>query len=212
MFCHADRRQSKSRKGSEKLSRMVERLFDDADANDYDVMLLVLEADKKSSLQKRTTEPSWGSYNAVKREAQVKEPTTEAEDSGRASSSAKQSNSTAPRGILPQCYADKDQCVKTTNNCSGHGTCQKKFGLPSSEICYECSCRAEKKDGLTTVWSGPACQKKDISAPFWIITIASLSLVSLLAYGLTLLVSMGNEELPSVLGSGVPALGAKNNF
>ena len=60
-----------------------------------------------------------------------------------------------------------------------------------------------KKDGLTTVWAGPACQKKDISMEFWLIALFTVGLVSAVTFAVGNLWSMGEQELPSVIGAGV---------
>lgn len=57
-----------------------------------------------------------------------------------------------------------------------------------------------------TYWTGPACQKKDVSMPFWLLAGISIMLVSFVSYGIGLLYSIGDEELPSVLGAGVSSV------
>lgn len=55
----------------------------------------------------------------------------------------------------------------------------------------------------TVQWGGPACQKKDVSVPFWLLAGFSVLLVSAISWGVGLLYSVGSEELPSVIGAGV---------
>lgn len=55
----------------------------------------------------------------------------------------------------------------------------------------------------TTYWGGPACQKKDVSIPFWLFVGTTLTLMFLVGSGIGMLYSMGAEELPSVIGAGV---------
>jgi hypothetical protein len=115
--------------------------------------------------------------------------------------------------FVPQCFASASDCMSGTGNCTGHGECVKKAGSsskdePGSSDCYVCSCNKPevvKKDGLTktTYFGGSACQKKDISAPFWILTVTTGSLIAMVAFGVGMLYSMGNVELPSVIGAGV---------
>ena len=52
-------------------------------------------------------------------------------------------------------------------------------------------------------WGGPACQKKDVSTPFWLLAGITIFLVSVVSWGIGLLVSIGQEELPGVIGAGV---------
>jgi hypothetical protein len=54
-----------------------------------------------------------------------------------------------------------------------------------------------------TYWGGPACQKKDVSQPFWLFAGSGIVLAFLISASIGLLYSMGNEELPSVIGAGV---------
>lgn len=68
----------------------------------------------------------------------------------------------------------------------------------------------ETEDGKkTTYWAGPACQKKDISTPFWLLAGSTIGLVLIIAWALSLLMSMGGEDLPSVLAAGVAGTGAR---
>ena len=55
----------------------------------------------------------------------------------------------------------------------------------------------------TTQWGGPACQKKNVVAPFWLLAGFTVFLVTLVSWGAGTIWSMGNEELPSVIGAGV---------
>jgi hypothetical protein len=115
-------------------------------------------------------------------------------------------------GILPNCFATLSACQTTTRNCTGHGTCKLRFtdkdASSKGAPCYACACTSEvrtNKDGgkKTTVWGGPACQKKDVVAPFWLIAGFTVFMISLVSWGIGMLYSMGSEELPSVIGAGV---------
>ncbi|KAF2636367.1 hypothetical protein P280DRAFT_473208 [Massarina eburnea CBS 473.64] len=123
----------------------------------------------------------------------------------------------APLGILKRCYETKALCEKATNSCSGHGSCHSPTEKEENKgqnipVCFACACEKETtyKDGKgmetstkTIYWGGPACQKKDISVPFWLLTGTTVLLVFLITSGIGLLYSMGSEELPSVIGAGV---------
>ncbi|KAF2772084.1 hypothetical protein EJ03DRAFT_380878 [Teratosphaeria nubilosa] len=122
------------------------------------------------------------------------------------------SNNTTPlKGILPACFSSQQQCQSSTRNCTGHGQCSKKFTDSSSSdksSCWTCQCSATKQttsDGKTqtTYWGGPACQKKDVSAQFWLIALFTVGLVFLFGFAIGELFGMGNQELPSVIGAGV---------
>jgi hypothetical protein len=121
-------------------------------------------------------------------------------------------------GVPPLCHSSHDACVSATNNCSGHGACYKKYGnakdvgdAPSA--CFTCGCTPTnntftyaggKKKGFTLdYWGGSACQKKDVSSPFWLITIFSVVLIIVVGWAIGLLFSIGEEKLPGVIGAGV---------
>ena len=115
-------------------------------------------------------------------------------------------------GILPLCQPSKEKCIAATNNCSGHGTPFRKPVDPSANSAKECwSCRCVKtvhtdKDGnmiKTTQWGGPSCRKKDVSVPFFLLAGLTIGLAATLSWGVGLLYSIGQEDLPSVIGAGV---------
>lgn len=62
-----------------------------------------------------------------------------------------------------------------------------------------------KNDGTVqkTQWGGPACQKQDISSPFFLIAGVSIFAVALIASAIGLLFSMGQQELPGIISAGV---------
>lgn len=114
-------------------------------------------------------------------------------------------------GILPSCFTSLESCEHITNNCTGHGTCAKIYGGKDNERpCFRCACKVDEEksaDGKvirTTRYGGPACQKRDIAIQFWLLAGFSIAMAFLLSWGIGLLYSIGKEELPSVLGAGVP--------
>ncbi|KAI6827712.1 hypothetical protein KC340_g5427 [Hortaea werneckii] len=129
--------------------------------------------------------------------------------------SNKKNTTTSPLpGILPQCFASLSACEETTRNCSGHGSCYKKFTDNSASDtsryrdCYVCGCKATVKetssDGgkTTTHWGGSACQKRDVSVEFWMLALFSIGFVFLISFAVGSVWEMGGEELPSVIGAG----------
>jgi len=129
-----------------------------------------------------------------------------------ASFSPAQATGTLPLGPIPTCFATESDCVKGTNNCTGHGVCSLKYnlttenGMPNN--CFGCICSADvitNPDGSqrTTRFGGGACQKKDIVAPFWLLTGTTIFFISIISFAVGLLYTMGNAELPSVIGAGV---------
>ena len=117
-------------------------------------------------------------------------------------------------GILPACFPSLSACESMTRNCSGHGSCSKKYtdaNAPTDsryKNCFACQCSATTKESgsggvTTTYWAGPACQKKDVSVQFWLIALFSVAMVGLVSFAVGQVWSMGDEELPSVIGAGV---------
>ncbi|KAL8903116.1 MAG: hypothetical protein Q9207_004138 [Kuettlingeria erythrocarpa] len=117
--------------------------------------------------------------------------------------------STGPKpGILPVCQPSLEKLADITGNCSGHGTPHLKHN-GTDTACYVCKCkntvisRGKGKGVKTIEWAGPACSKKDVSMPFWLLAGISIAMVATVSWGIGLLFSIGQEDLPSVIGAGV---------
>ncbi|KAI5286222.1 hypothetical protein KEM52_002097, partial [Ascosphaera acerosa] len=132
-----------------------------------------------------------------------------------------------PSTLMPVCYASNDTCNERTRGCSGHGACYRKGGSKSSgkgkgkgkgkdsvveQSCFACRCEPtvlerypDGRPKKTVHWGGPACQKKDVSSPFFIFVALSALLALGVVGAVRLLFGMGQEELPSVLSAGVAA-------
>lgn len=97
------------------------------------------------------------------------------------------------------CFSTRAKCMNATYGCFRHGTCVEQGG------CFQCLCNVTTKDnyGRSTEWTGDMCQKVDVSAEFWMFF--GVGLVALLSVGgaISLLMGVGNEPLPGVLGAGV---------
>lgn len=119
--------------------------------------------------------------------------------------------------LLSTCHASEASCIEATDNCSGHGSCDKKSKSgtqASASDCYTCKCQdtiIKNQDGSVQrlQWAGSSCQKKDISSPFFLI--ASVSIIGTLAIGaaIGLLFKVGQDELPGVIGAGVGTAGTQ---
>ncbi|KAG9231905.1 hypothetical protein BJ875DRAFT_381886 [Amylocarpus encephaloides] len=118
------------------------------------------------------------------------------------------SNTTDPllAGVRPVCYSSMDSCNNSTEGCSGHGKCYKKYGAGQS-ACFTCKC--VNVNGTSTGFGGPACQKTDVSGPFWLILISSVVMMGLVSWGIGMLFSIGEEKLPGVIGAGVSSSKAR---
>jgi hypothetical protein len=121
------------------------------------------------------------------------------------------------RGPIPVCYSSLDDCNKGTRNCSSRGTCGLKHHLGNASsadgerACFACSgCTPDviqmpgggKK---TTYWGGAACHKQDVSIPFLLLAVLTILMAGAVTWGIGLLYSVGQEELPGVLAAGVAA-------
>jgi len=120
----------------------------------------------------------------------------------------------APAASLPYRYATLAGCQRATGNCTGHGHCRVVYSEAGSNDrrndYYGCVCDIpdvdRNKDGSvrkTTRFGGAACQKVDVSVPFWILLSTTVFLILVVTMGVGMLYSMGGEELPSVIGAGV---------
>lgn len=161
---------------------------------------------------KRSATSLYGSYKKglSSRQQQPEEPLSSPSTASSLSSPKvvplQASTSPLPRGILPLCHPTLQSCIATTNNCSGHGTAYKKSS--GAIDCFACKCSktvlTDDEGRVKTVyWGGPACQKKDISVPFFLLAGLSIALVGAVTWGIGLMASIGQEDLPSVIGAGV---------
>lgn len=167
---------------------------------------------------KRTSASPYGTYSSPshlldQHRRQVETPLTPPEASTKDSPASTTKPLQAPpplRGVIPVCHTSAKDCIASTNNCSGHGAPYKRFIDPTSKVardCYACNCtttiETNKYGKKTTKWGGPACQKKDVSVPFWLLAGFSILLLALVSWSIGLLFSIGEEVLPSVIGAGV---------
>lgn len=166
----------------------------------------------------RTSASPYGTYGSPSHlldlhRRQVETPLISHEASTKASPASITKPLQAPhplRGVIPVCHTSAQECIDSTNNCSGHGAPYKRFIDPTSKKapdCYACNCtttiQTNKIGKNTTQWGGPACQKKDVSVPFWLLSGFSIILLALVSWSIGLLFSIGEEVLPSVIGAGV---------
>ncbi|KAL8950737.1 MAG: hypothetical protein Q9222_003234 [Ikaeria aurantiellina] len=174
-----------------------------------------------SSKSKRSSGSVYGSYampNLHAREGQSEAPLTGPSAPKTSLPShhvstpqALKASSVSRPGILPVCQPNLEKLVEVTNNCSGHGTPYLKRNTSSEDTsaCYACKCgktvldRGEGKGVKTIEWAGPACAKKDVSTSFWLLAGISIAMIATVSWGVGLLFSIGQEELPSVIGAGV---------
>ncbi|BDD57934.1 hypothetical protein MAP00_003253 [Monascus purpureus] len=119
-----------------------------------------------------------------------------------------------PSALVPVCYTSNVTCIEATNNCSGHGFCYNKHASKNegaSGDCFACKCvetLVRKEDGRIhrINWVGSTCQKRDVSSPFFLLMgITAMVMVAAIT-AIRLLFSIGQDELPTVIGAGVGAI------
>jgi hypothetical protein len=204
------------------LMAVQERLIEFAKNDEMNVMVVLMPESGSADSFK-----AYGSYEMpmqTQLRRQVEEPMTDlpaASSTAFKSNQVMTSNTSEPvepiTGVPALCYATIDSCMSSTNNCSGHGECYKKYGAAKGEdaapACYACQCVPTKESFLAgeaqrpvyreTNWGGAACQKKDVSTPFWLFTIFTVVIIGLVSWSIGLLFAVGEEKLPGVIGAGV---------
>lgn len=116
-----------------------------------------------------------------------------------------------PSALMPVCHATNATCVETTSNCSGHGFCYKKYSSKdetAASDCFACKCHEtliRKEDGTIQKirWGGSACQKRDVSSPFFLIAGITIMVTMAVITAVGMLYNVGQDELPSVIGAAV---------
>lgn len=111
-------------------------------------------------------------------------------------------------GPIAACFNSQNSCETATGNCSGHGVCSNKYGPDASKACFACHCLATTEKNAQGKnsryhWGGAACQKIDVSTPFWLLAGFTIVMVGVVGFSINLLFSVGEEKLPGVIGAGV---------
>lgn len=185
------------------------RIFQLVEKEALEVMIIIMP---ESAGEPKNTGNPYGWYDtpsiSINRRAEAPMELPEAPESIKLNGAISKQNTTFPqRRVLPLCQSSLDLCVAATNNCSGHGSCFRKY-VEDSRACYTCGCVPtiyidEKKFTHTTYWGGAACSKEDVSGQFWLIATFSLVTITVLSWAIGLLFSAGEEKLPGVIGAGV---------
>ena len=188
-----------------------------------EVMLVLLpESSRTTSISRWTTKPQTHVRRAANSESVLAEDTTLAVKADKSAGPFADAHDFVPlKTKIPACFQSLNTCMTQTRNCSGHGRCVNKYeASPGKEVkradddtrpvCFTCRCvstlnRPEGEGvGLsTTQWAGNMCQKQDISVPFWLILSFSVSIIGALTFAIGMLFSVGEQQLPGVIGAGV---------
>ncbi|KAJ7502379.1 hypothetical protein B0H11DRAFT_1712528 [Mycena galericulata] len=107
----------------------------------------------------------------------------------------------SPIGSISTCHTTLDACNNATSSCSGRGECSG--ATKSGRTCFVCSCGTTSTGSgnqvKTETWVGESCERKDISAPFVLFVGTTIVLLLVIFGSVSLLYTVGNVELPSVL-------------
>jgi hypothetical protein len=202
-----------------KLQEAFDSLIELAKHENFSLTILFMPSASPKAAKR--SQDGWGAINlpraaeAIKQEPELLQNQTISSETAKTSlsptSAARPLIQDGPlRGPIPTCFPSLRECQSGTRNCTGHGTCVAKYS-----DCYGCACTIPEvrtnPDGSkqTTRFGGPACNKKDVVIPFWLFTGFTVVMIGLISYGIGMLYSMGNEELPSVIGAGVSGPKAK---
>lgn len=116
----------------------------------------------------------------------------------------------ARKGVIPASFLSRNACETTTGNCTGHGNCFNRYSADSKTASWYCRCHVTNETDhrveghwMLYHWGGNACQKIDVSTPFWLFVGFTVVLVGLVGGSIALLFSVGEEKLPGVIGAGV---------
>ncbi|KFY18399.1 hypothetical protein V493_08646 [Pseudogymnoascus sp. VKM F-4281 (FW-2241)] len=195
----------------ESFVKSQDSLFRAIEAGDLEATFLLMTPGQTVRFVK---EP-WGLYSVPAsdsdvRKRQQEQPMSDVVASSSSALSSPQPTSTPIPRLPPLCYNTLESCTTSTQNCSGHGACVRKFGPAEGESgasCFTCKCYSPDATDKTRKghWGGAACQKQDISAQFWIIAGFSSLLIGIVSYAIGMMFSIGSEKLPGVIGAGVAA-------
>ena len=204
---------------TEQIAQVLSSVNKKAEETGFSTTVVMMPRSAKSK-SKRAAQP-WGAYDVPSKEARRQNPEAilssqpvpavskvpDLEDFP-VFTSEKKSNGTV-RGILPPFFNTLASCEKLTLGCSGHGECKllHKAQDKTQQDRFGCACSptivGKGNARKVTNWGGPACQKKDISTPFWLFVGTGVMLAFLISTIIGMMYSIGSEELPSVIGAGV---------
>jgi len=110
---------------------------------------------------------------------------------------------TAPIFSTSTCFTTASACSNATASCSSRGQC---VGVTrAGRTCFVCECGKAplEEGGKNVTWAGSMCQKKDLSQQFTLIVGTVIFLILMSVGSITLLYSVGDQELPGTLTGGV---------
>ncbi|KIM31201.1 hypothetical protein M408DRAFT_255534 [Serendipita vermifera MAFF 305830] len=162
----------------------------------------------KQAINEALTDPALERFNVA---VVFSAPETNADRTHHASIASMPKSTQAPFPAPPRsapifsnsiCYASASTCQNGTTECSGRGQCVPIRKGPRE--CYVCQCAVTKDTkNRTEYWSGASCQNKDVSMAFSLVAGTTVAIVLIIVFSISLLYSIGTQELPNVLTGGI---------
>lgn len=193
------------------------RLQNFVSTGDLEVMLLLLPESSRASKLHHWSAPADAAGSVQRRQFEAE--TVFVDDTidltpapNKPTAASFLSRATEKPKAIPQCFRSKGTCEEVTKNCTGRGVCMDRYGGADDKSgCFVCACKAtiieagnEKGQGRKTQqWGGNRCQKEDISVQFWLIVGFTITIIGAVGFAIGLLYSVGDEQLPGVIGAGV---------
>ncbi|KAL3438580.1 hypothetical protein BDV09DRAFT_159147 [Aspergillus tetrazonus] len=115
----------------------------------------------------------------------------------------------ASLSLGPVCYASNSSCNDATDTCSGHGACYEKSGGCYACLCHDTYVKTASGAERKIRWGGSACQKRDISTPFFLIMGVTVAVLLAVISAIAMIFGIGNDELPGVISAGVGTVRAQ---
>jgi hypothetical protein len=115
----------------------------------------------------------------------------------------------ASLSLGPVCYASNSSCNDATDTCSGHGACYEKSGGCYTCLCHDTYVKTASGAERKIRWGGTACQKRDISTPFFLIMGVTVAVLLAVISAIAMIFGLGNDELPGVISAGVGTVRAQ---
>ena len=174
-------------------------------------VVLLPESSRKSSLN------TWWTRPTTLHRRQSSETVLSNESPSASEPTAANTTSRTKKYVPPLCFISKEACMDKTNKCSdGHGKCtdawaagDKKWEKGDEKLpCFQCKCQKTRKipgddRSPVTRWTGPMCDKTDVSTATNLFLGTALVLFGALALGFKLMYDVGYAPLPPILEAGV---------
>ncbi|KAK8034203.1 hypothetical protein PG993_009198 [Apiospora rasikravindrae] len=205
---------SKDSKSTSTLSKNMKKLQSLAQSGKMEIMILIHPSAQAASTHEELRRREHRSEVVLTDKAAAKPKASTSPSNAHPFADKDKDGKKKKNGLYPSCFASQDACNTATGNCTGHGVCENKWSAGSEKKCFSCRCLAtteKQADGRPSLyhWGGGACQKRDVSTPFWLLAGFTIIMISIVGFCINLLFQVGEEPLPGVIGAGVSRGGSK---